>query len=89
MTKKDQIVYLTKKYYEGEYDTITFTDEFNRIYALELDYSSLTERENFLFSQLSLVTSRFSPFEEDFKVEGAYFNEKDVKEKVAEVYSEL
>jgi len=42
---------------------------------------TLTESENTIFDELSRVTSRFSPFEEDLKIPNAFTNEQEVKSK--------
>lgn len=89
MDSREQLLYLLKKYYEGEYETLTFADEFSRIYDLETDYSKLSSNEHKLFKALSIVTGRFSPFEEDLQIPNAYFSEEDVKKEATKVYLQL
>lgn len=89
MNAREQLMYLLEKYYEGKYETEIFAEEFSRIYDLETDYSLLSEKEHDLMKELSIVTGRFSPFEEDLKIHNAYFNENDVKTKATDVYLQL
>ena len=89
MDAREQLIYLLKKYYEGEYETSIFADEFSRIYDLETDYSLLSEQEDQLMGELSEIVGRFSPYEEDLKIPNAYFNEEDVKKKATDVYFQL
>jgi len=86
MDAKEQLYYLLDQYYKGNYATDVFTDEFNRIFDLEIDYETLSIKEYGLMRELSGVTGRFSKFEEDLKIQNAYSNEDEVKKKVCEVY---
>ena len=38
MNSKEQLMYLLKRYHEGDYDTKIFVDEYDRIYNFETDY---------------------------------------------------
>ncbi|MCL1924771.1 MAG: hypothetical protein FWF50_04220 [Defluviitaleaceae bacterium] len=91
MNSKEQIYYLLKHYYKGEYKTDIFVDEFYRIFSVERDdnlLKLLSEEEYKLLIELSNITDYFSPYEEDFKVY-SYTSEKEVKEKATEVYLKL
>ena len=48
---------------------------------MELDYSTLSEKERFLFSELNKVVSRFSEYEEDHKLDARAFSTKEELEK--------
>lgn len=89
MDARKQLLYLLENYYKGNYTTEVFADEFSRIYDQETDYDLLSNKEHELMRELSTITGRFSPFEEDLKIPNAYFNEKDVRQKATEVYLEI
>ena len=89
MDAKEQLYYLLEHYVTGNYTTDVFTDEFSRIYDLEMDYSLLSSTEYKLMRELSAITGRFSPFEGDIKISNAYFNEEDIKKKAKEVFFKL
>ena len=89
MSGKEKLMYLLEHYQKGNYATVTFTDEFDRIYNFETDDDSLSSEEERLMGELAIITSRFSEFEEDLKIPNMYFSEKDVKRKVKEIYSKL
>ena len=76
--------YLAKKI-----DTETFSDDFTIIYDLHVDYDTLSAEEQKLFGELSEITSRFSPFEEDLKEFDCYFNETDIERKAKAVLKAL
>jgi len=89
MNAKEQLIYLLKHYHIGNYTTVSFADEFLRIYNVETDYSTLSNGECKLMSELANITGRFSPYEEDLKIPNAYFSENDVRKKATEVYLKL
>lgn len=89
MTAKEKIYYLLVQYQKGEYDTNTFCDQFTVSYDIEVDYDTLSKVENQLFYELSTITARFSPYEEDLKVPNVYYSEQEVKSKVDEVMKKL
>lgn len=89
MKPKEQLMYLLEHYYKNDYTTDVFVDEFYRIYNFEVDDSDLTQKELRILSELSTITGRFSPFEDDLKIPNAYFSENDVRKKATEVYLEL
>ena len=89
MTEKEKIYYLLTEFQKGKYDTNTFCDQFTVIYDTEVDYDSLSTVENELFNELSVITARFSPCEEDLKIPNVYYSEQEVKSKVEEVLTKL
>ncbi|WP_196595369.1 colicin immunity domain-containing protein [Pectinatus frisingensis] len=89
MTAKEKIYYLITQYKKGKYDTNTFCDQFTVIYDTEVDYDTLSKIENRLFYELSTITSRFSPYEEDLKIPNIYYGEQEVRSKVDEVMNKL
>lgn len=80
---------LIQDYLNKQIDTETFSNDFTVIYNLHVDYDSLSTKELKLFGELSEITSRFSPFEEDLKKYNCYFNANDVEKKAKEVLKEL
>jgi hypothetical protein len=89
MNDKEKLYYLVREYYFGNYTTEIFCDEFSIQYNTETNYDNLSEKEHKWFRELSIVTERFSPYEEDLKLPNVYFNEKQVKEKTKEVIEVL
>ena len=87
MTVKEQLYYLIEKYHVGEYDTMTFADQFDIIYAHQSDEANLEQEEHELFYDLFRIVGRYSPFEEDHqKYPGVYYTDEDVKTKAEEVF---
>lgn len=89
MTSKEQLYYLINEYIKGNYNTKTFCNQFTIIFNTEVDYEDLNEVENKLFLELSSITTRFSPYEEDFAFKNVYYNEQDVKTAVLKIKSKL
>ncbi len=56
---------------------------------LMVDYETLSNMENKLFSELPPITSRFSPYKEDLKILNVYYDEQEVKSKVDEIIKKL
>lgn len=85
MTYKEQLYYLLREFKNGNYTTRDFCNQFELILNTELEYSELNATEYELFSILADISERYSPYEEDLKIPNCYFNENDVRKKVAEV----
>ncbi len=85
---KERIYWYIDLLLKGEIDCSSFADSFYRAYNLRLSfyeeeevYSDLSELEEFEFSKLGQIVSRYSPFQEDHKLyPGVYYTEEDVKE---------
>lgn len=88
MTQKEKLYYLLNYYLKNKYDTNIFCDLFSDTFNLEYD-NSLTKIEQQLFEELMIVTSRFSPFEEDLKIPNAFYSEQEVRIKAKKVASAL
>ncbi|MDR3236820.1 MAG: hypothetical protein LBT48_08895, partial [Prevotellaceae bacterium] len=59
-------------------------------YDLEIDRSTLSKEELNLFEELDTISSRYSPYEEERLLdERAFTNEKQLKEKILEAYTQL
>ena len=89
MNAKEKLYYLLKEFKEGRYDTSTFCDQFTITYDIEVDYAELSTIENKLFGELSMITARYSPFEEDLKIPNVYYDEKKVRSEVEKVLNAL
>ncbi|EAR66174.1 hypothetical protein B14911_10582 [Bacillus sp. NRRL B-14911] len=87
--EKKKLYELLNDYLEKKIGTETFSNDFTLIYNLHVDYDILSAEENKLFGELSGITSRFSPFEEDLKKYDCYYNENDVERKAKEVFKAL
>ena len=67
-----------------------FCDEFYYSYDLEIDSNMLSNKEESAFSDLSIVSSRFSPFESDHDMfPNAFFTEKELMQKIIETKEKL
>lgn len=75
---KRRVYWIIDLYLAGKIDDQTFCDEFYYSYDLEIDVNTLTKLEREVFDVISIVTRRFSNFEEDLKIEKAFFNKKDL-----------
>jgi len=87
MTNREALWYLIDGLLAGSYSVNNFCDEFSRIYNIEIDYDELTSEERLEFRELSKITGRFSPYEEDQKLYA--YNENDVYEKVRSLVKNL
>ena len=84
MTIKEQLYYLLEKYHDGEYDTKTFADQFDYIYAHGSDEANFIQEEHELFYGVFRIVGRHSPFKDDHeKYPGVYYTDEDVR-KIAE-----
>lgn len=90
-TPEESLYYLLRKYfYDREYTTSIFCDEFIQIYGHEISDDSLTKEERFYFKKIFGIVSRFSPFEEEHqKYPKGYYKEQDVLKVVEEAIQKL
>lgn len=86
---KEILYRLIRQFLNDELNVDDFCSNFSNIYNLEVDYNLLTGLERQKFKELAVLTSRFSPFEEDLKKYDCYFNEQQVRLKVMEVNHDL
>ncbi len=85
---KERIYWYINLLLKGEIDCSSFADSFYSAFDLRLSFyeeeevpSDLSELEEFEFSKLGQIVSRYSPFQEDHKLyPGVYYTEEDVKE---------
>ena len=57
---KRRLYWLIDQYLSGKITERVFCDEFYYCYDLEMDYTTLTEFEHRIFSELSTIRGRFS-----------------------------
>jgi hypothetical protein len=89
-TDKRRLYWLIDMYLSGKIDAPTFNDEFYYCYSQELDYGQLTGKEEKEFDKVSNVAGRYSPYEEDHKLNPkAFFTEEQLKQTVESVQETL
>lgn len=82
---KKRLYWLIDQYLLDKIDEPTFCDEFYYSYDLEINNDMLSESEQQAFSDLSKVSSRFSQYEEDHKLDAnAFSTVKELREKITE-----
>lgn len=87
---KRRLYWLINKYLQGSINESTFCDEFYYSYDLEIDYETLNEIEQQAFSELSNVSSRFSQYVEDHKLDTRAFSTvEELKQKIIETKEKL
>ena len=88
--EKQYLYYIIDHYLKNQITLNIFCDEFYYCYGKELDYSTLTDKEQKLFGELSTISSRFSEFVEDhINYQGTYFTKAELNSKIIEVNEQL
>lgn len=83
---KRRLYQLIKIYLSKAITSSVFCDEFYYCYDIELNHSYLTELERKKFAELDKVCSRYSQYEEDYKLDSkAFVTEEELWQKVKEV----
>lgn len=87
---KEYLYKIINYYLNKQINPREFCDEFYYCYSKELDYDTLSDKEQIFFGKLSTITSRFSEFVEDhIKYPGTYFDKKDLDSTIQEVSEQL
>jgi len=87
---KRRLYWLIDQYLSGKITERVFCDEFYYSYSLEISDDILTELEQKYFSDLDKVSSRFSEYEEDHKLDArAFFTVEQLREKIIETKEKL
>lgn len=87
---KRRLYWIIEQYMLGKIDEPTFCDEFYYSYDLEVSNDTLSEIEKQVFSDLSNVSSRFSQYEEDHKLDAKAFSTvKELRQKIIETNEKL
>ncbi|WP_420214901.1 hypothetical protein [Listeria monocytogenes] len=82
MTKKEQLYFLLNGLDNGEIEINNFTNQFMKIFDLEIDYDELSKEEYTILGNVSDMATRFSDSEEDLKLPNVYYSEKQIREEV-------
>ncbi|WP_347066848.1 hypothetical protein [Flavobacterium sp. WV_118_3] len=87
---KRRLYWLISQYLLGKIDEPFFCDEFYYSYDLEVDSNTLTDIEKVAFAELSQISSRFSQYEEDHKLDSKAFSTvEELKQKIIETKEKL
>lgn len=87
---KRRLYWLLDQYLSKKITEDVFCNEFYYSYDLELDYSSLTELEYNLFSELGRIAGRYSKYESDHKLDPkAFSTTEELKQKIVETKEKL
>ncbi|HAB7184367.1 TPA_asm: hypothetical protein GYN32_07170 [Listeria monocytogenes] len=82
MTKKEQLYFLLNGLDNGGIEINNFTNQFMKIFDLEIDYDELSKEEYTILGNVSDMAARFSDSEEDLKLPNVYYSEKQIREEV-------
>lgn len=80
--KKEQLYFLLNGLDNGEIEINTFTNQFMKIFDLEIDYDELSKEEYTILGNVSDMVARFSDSVEDLKLPNVYYSEKQIREEV-------
>lgn len=87
---KRRLYWLIDQYLLGKITASIFCDEFYYSYDLEIDGNTLNDAEKMAFAELGQISSRFSQYEEDHKVDKRAFSTKEeLKQKIIETQQKL
>lgn len=87
---KRRLYWLIDQYLLGKIDEPTFCDEFYYSYDLEINNETFSDVEQQTFAELSNVSSRFSQYEEDHKLDARAFSTvEELKQKILETKEKL
>ncbi|WP_312763983.1 hypothetical protein [Epilithonimonas sp.] len=87
---KRRLYWLIDQYLLGKINELIFCDEFYYSYDLEVDSNTLTDIEKAAFTELSRVSSRFSQYEEDHKLDPKAFSTvEELRQKIIETKEKL
>ncbi|MEC5395505.1 colicin immunity domain-containing protein [Bergeyella sp. RCAD1439] len=93
MYKKDdkrRLYQLMDMFVMSQITASVFCNEFYYSYDLEIDSDTLSNEEQQAFSDLSIVSSRFSQFKEDHeKYPNGFFTEEELRQKIIETKEKL
>lgn len=87
---KRRLYELIEMYCSGSITASFFCDEFYYSYCLEINSDIFSKVEQECFSELEKVSSRYSPYEEDYKLDpNAFSTEAELKQKIIETKIKL
>ena len=79
MTSKEKLIYLIRKYNEGNYSTSDFCDLFVEYHRDMADEETLSDFSEKWLSELADICARFSDSPEDLSIPNVYFSEHKIK----------
>lgn len=78
-----KIYWLIDQYLSHNMQAWDFCSEYHLCYDLEIDLNTLNEKERAIFSELSMVSGRFSNFEDDIQqYPGVYYTSEELHQKI-------
>lgn len=87
---KRRLYWLIDQYLSSKIDEAAFCDEFYLSYDLEINNETLTAIERQVFKELSKVSSRFSQYAEDHKLDAKAFSTiQELKQRIIETKETL
>ncbi|MBC1482224.1 hypothetical protein HCJ58_01275 [Listeria sp. FSL L7-1509] len=89
MTKKEQLYYLLNGLNHREIEINNFTNQFMKIFDLEIDFDELSKKEYIVLGNVSDMAARFSDNAEDLKLPNVYYSEKQIRDEVSHALKEL
>lgn len=89
MNSREKLYDILRKYVFGVYPTKVFCEQFSKIFDLELNIKEISEGEYKSFKEISDISSRYSPFDEDLKNYDCYYSEEYVRDKAKEILDKL
>ncbi|MBC1589229.1 hypothetical protein HB896_11420 [Listeria welshimeri] len=87
--KKEQLYYLLNGLNHGEIEINNFTNQFMKIFDLEIDYDELSKKEYTVLGNVSDMSARFSDNVEDLKLPDVYYSEKQIRDEITHALKEL
>ena len=86
MTGKEKIEYLIYEYNNGKYTMNDFCDLYTSTFNFEVAQSDYSDEVYSQLERLMRITSRYSSFVEDHKIDPkAFTNDEDVKKALADI----
>lgn len=90
MTHKEQLIYLIKKYYTGEYKIITFCDEYLRIFCDMQPSEADAKSEWFgIIKSLADECKRYTPYRSDLELSNFFVDDDKMHENIINAREEL
>ncbi|PWA06779.1 hypothetical protein [Flavobacterium psychrotolerans] len=86
---KRRLYWLLDEYLLTKINESTFSDEFHNTFVNELDYNDFKEIEYSIFFELSNISEKFSPYEEDHKLWSGFTTVEELKKKIVETKEKL
>jgi hypothetical protein len=87
---KKKLYWLIDQYLSNKMSARDFCSNYHVCYDVELDLNSITTLEKQLFSELSIIAGRFSPYDQDHKnFPNVFYTENELKQKIIDVKKKL